>query len=253
MKIAILAPTGFFAMILILCFASCNKEKTDDKPFVLITATGDIQAKLKTFRSLVGEQINTTPGVTGGRREINWDGIPDQFLHTRIPEDFFNPTDPGAPIQNKRGLVYSSVGEFRVSDDGFAAINPLAANQFNPFSGNRTFSNVSANLWDVEFQLAGQPHQAKVRGFGIVFSDVDLANKTFMEFFADDKSLGRFFVPPHDDNSNFSFLGVYFQSPQVTRIRVGHDGIIADGNDDISNGGPHDLVVMDDFIYSEPE
>jgi hypothetical protein len=253
MKKINLAPLSFFLVIVCFSISACSKDDIKEKPYVLITATGDIQAELNTFRSLVGEKINTTPGVKGGRREINWDGIPDQLLNTKIPENFFNPTAPGSPVQNQRGLVYSSIGELRVSDNGFADVNPSAAGSFTPFSGNKTFSNISARLWDVGFQIAGQPQEAKVKGFGIVFSDVDLANKTFLEFFADDKSLGKFFVPPHDNNTNFSFLGVYFNAPVVTRIRVGHDGVIAEEKNDISNGGPEDLVVMDDFIYSEPE
>jgi hypothetical protein len=34
---------------------------------------------------------------------------------------------------------------------------------------------------------------------------------------------------------------------------VSHDGILADGQKDISAGGQHDLVIFDDFIYGEPK
>lgn len=241
-------------LLIVLCFAmaGCAKEDEPQKEYVLFSATGDIQAELNVFRVILGEQVNITPGAVGGRREINWEAIPDNLLNTRIPEDFFNPVGPGEPEGLQRGLVYSTVGEFRVSKNNFAEVNPAAASQFAAFSGTKSFSNISSNLWDVEFQVAGQNVAAKVNGFGIVFSDVDLPDKTFLEFYNNDKLLGKFFVPPHDANSNYSFLGVHFNTPRITRVRVGHEGKLADGKEDISNGGPEDLIVMDDFLYSEP-
>jgi hypothetical protein len=64
--------------------------------------------------------------------------------------------------------------------------------------------------------------------------------------------LGRYYVTPHDNTSSFSFLGVYFPNGVVTDISIGHEGKLADGEKDISQGGTKDLVVLDDFIYSEP-
>jgi hypothetical protein len=105
----------------------------------------------------------------------------------------------------------------------------------------------------VSLQKAGEPIPASVRGFGVVFSDVDVANSTAVELFNGDNSLGKFSVPPHDATSSFSFLGVYFNNEQrITRIRVSPDGILADGQKDISDGGAKDLVVLDDILYSEP-
>jgi hypothetical protein len=93
-----------------------------------------------------------------------------------------------------------------------------------------------------------------VRGFGAVFSDVDIPNTTFIEFFNETESLGKYFIPAHDQSTSFSFLGVYFNDNQkITRIEVGHPGVLSDGKADISDGGPKDLIVLDDFFYAEPQ
>ena len=233
-------------------FTSCEKE--NESAFIVVSATGDITARVEEFRQLLGAQLNTAPGAVGGRREINWDGVPEQLLGTPLPSDFFNPVGAAAPASRQRGLVYSAAaGTFEVSKTNFNEVNAAASSEFAPFSGQQTFSNISANLWDVGFEVAGQSIAASVKGFGIVFSDVDIANNSYLEFYSGDKSLGRFFVPAHDNKSGFSFLGVYFKKDKVTRIRVSHgNGILNTGAKDISHGGLKDLVIMDDFLYDEP-
>ena len=203
--------------------------------------------RLEEFRQLLGAQVNTTPGAVTGRREIHWDGIPEQLLNTKLPVDFFNPVGPQAPVANQRGLIYSAAGNFQVSKTNFAEVNAEAAGQFSSFSGDKSFANISSSLWDVEFQVAGKTEAAFVKGFGIVFSDVDQPNSTSMEFFSEERSLGKFFVPAKN-GSNFSFLGVYFKNEQVTRISVAHDGQLDKGQKDISDNGPADLVIMDNFL-----
>lgn len=234
--------------------AGCSKNKEtgiDSNDVVVIAATGDINPGLNEFRQLLGNQLNTTPGVARGRREINWDGVPDQLLNQKLPGDFFNPTGAAATVANQRGLLYSSAGNFQVSKTNFAEVNPVASGQFTSFSGDKSFANISSNLWEVGFEVPGQALAATVKGFGIVFSDVDLPKTVSLEFFNEDKNLGKFFVPAKN-GSNFSFLGVYFKNEQVTHIRVTHDGQLDKGQNDITNNGPVDQVIMDNFLYSEP-
>lgn len=243
----------FSVLFSFLFLLSCTKDKnnSDNNNVAVIEATGDINPKLDEFRSLLGAQLNTTPGATAGRREINWDSVPDELLNQKLPEDFFNPTGPQSPVANQRGLRYSATGNFQVSKTNFAEVNAGAANEFSSFSGTKSFANISSSLWDVEFRVPGKTEPAFVKGFGIVFSDVDLPNRTSLEFFNENKSLGKFFVPAKKE-SNFSFLGVYFKNEKVTRITVDHDGELDKGQNDVSQNGPVDLVTMDNFLYSEP-
>jgi hypothetical protein len=239
----------------LLVLNSCKKETLPAAQGVeVITASGNINSKLDEFRNLLGSQLNNTTGQTTGRREINWDAVPDSLMGKALPLNFFNPVAADAPQALKRGLAYSpSGGEFRVSNTNFADINAGAAAQFNSFSGNKNFANISSNDWEVLFQVAGTSTAAAVKGFGAVFSDVDLNNSTSMEFFNGNKSLGKYFVPVHDAGSSFSFLGVYFKNGEtITKVQVSHQGNLAGAVADVSNSGTADLVVLDDFLYSEP-
>jgi hypothetical protein len=228
----------------------CKKETSKDKS-VVFSANGDITAKMTEFRNQLGP-VNITIGKTSGRREINWDGVPDSLNGKKLPGNFFNPTEAGAVESLQRGAVYAALDNAMVSASKFSEVNTQASTEFSSFSGNKSFAVTNATLWPVSFRVAGTSTDASVKAFGAVFVDVDKNNSTYIEFYSDQRSLGRFFVPPHDNNSNFSFLGVYFPNTEVTEVQIGHEGRLSDGEKDISQGGSKDLVVLDDFIYSEP-
>ena len=233
-------------------FFACDKNGSAPSDDVtVIQATGDIQDDVASFKNSLGP-LNTTPNATGGHREINWDAVPDSLLDKPLPEDFFNPTSSNVSAALQRGITYSP-GQFVVSSNNFATINADASSEFSSFSGNNAFANTAVARWDVKFQKAGTTQAASVQAFGLVFSDVDEDNSTSVEFFDGDKSIGKFFVPSHDITTNFSFLGVHFKNKErITKVTVTHDGFLEEGTKDVSQGGPRDLVVLDDFIYSEP-
>lgn len=238
----------------VIFFNACKKESKVEEPVAVFAASGDINTTINEFRNLLGSQLNTTTGAVNGRREINWDGINDSLVGKALPNDFFNPVSPGAPVGRQRGLAYAaSSGTFMVSNTNFANINAAAASQFKAFSGDKTFANISSNKWEVTFKVPGAVTDASVKGFGAVFSDVDLNNSTSLEFFNGTKSIGKYFVPPHDATNSFSFLGVYLKSTEtITSVQVSHQGNLASGEADISNNGTADLIVLDDFLYNEP-
>jgi len=233
-------------------FFACDKNNSSPSADVtVIKATGDIQDDVIAFKNSLGP-LNTTPNATAGHREINWDAVPDSLLDKSLPGDFFNPTSSNVSTALQRGITYSP-GRFVVSSNNFASINSEASSEFSSFSGTKAFANISAARWDVRFQKAGTTQAASVQAFGLVFSDVDEDNSTSVEFFNGDKSIGKFFVPPHDISSNFSFLAVRFnKNEHITKVTVTHDGFLEEGTKDVSQGGTRDLVVLDDFIYSEP-
>jgi hypothetical protein len=241
-----------------LFISACDKDDKDyDLPQInatVVKASGDLTNALTEFRHLLGDSLNTAPGKTSGRRELNWDGVSQGFNNNdAFPFDFFNSVGEGIPNGRKRGLVYLNDGrKFRVDSSDFTGIDASYAAQFNAFSGKRTFSGANSNVTEVVFQVPGETTPAVINGFGVVFSDVDNAEFTTLEFFNGIKSLGVFKAPVAGNNS-FSFLGVYFPSEIITRVKItAGNAVLAAGVKDVSDGGTKDLVVMDDFFYNEP-
>jgi len=243
---------------------SCDKDDNDGYPTppqqtpqaTVLSASGDsasIIGTINQFRSLLGDSLNFTTGKTTGRREINWDGVPPTFTNqNNFPLDFFNSTNPADPGGRKRGLVYTNTGNnFRIDSTSFSEIDGSYANQFAVFSRKRLLVQIGSNISEASFKVAGTNTDAFVHGFGLIFSDVDDANSTTLEFFNGNKSLGVF--KAKSSNSSFSFLGVYFKYEKVTRVKItSGNGVLSAGVKDVSDGGSADLVVMDDFFYNEP-
>ena len=213
--------------------------------------SGSIQVQVDNFRALLGNPNNgNAPGpLGGGRREINWDG--GGSLVTAP-----GPT-PFTVFQNIRGSTSTTPGtgflQTPVDTSDFLAINPTYGTTFEAFSPVRVFTSIGSNIVDTTFSIPGTNGavSAAVSGFGAVFSDVDLANTTSLQFFdPSDVSLGTFYVPAlGNQNQTLSFLGVYFNAgEQISRVRIVNGNSALGPND----GGGVDVVVMDDFLYSEP-
>jgi hypothetical protein len=218
-----------------------------------VSATGDITAKVDEYRALLGDPRNggTTPPQSVGRREIGWDGVPANFNNgdNLFPGDFFN-------TNAKLGAILTTSGTgFRNDSSLFAGVDPSYAEQFNFFSANKIFSPVGSNLLDVTFRVPGTTTPALSSGFGAVFSDVDTPAATYLQYYANDgRLLGRYDVPVRSDAGGLSFVGVKYDSVAVARVRITlGQGAIGAGINDVSAGGTADLVVVDDFLYGEPQ
>ena len=214
--------------------------------FRVFTATGDIAATLAEFRTALGDPPNggTQGPLGGGRREIKWDGAPAE-----MPGDFFNTTV-------KAGAIFSTDGSgFHNSENDFADINPNYADDFNAFSFPKTFMPLGSNALTVSFRIPGLQTPAATRGFGVVFSDVERQGAASIKLFdAEGRSLGQYLAPIRSDPAGFSFVGVVFDSSIVAQVRItsGQRALGADVQD-LSDGGNLDLVVMDDYLYAEPQ
>ncbi len=215
-----------------------------------------IQTTVDLFRTDLGALNTNVAGSFGtGRREINWDGVPDgSATPNNLAANFFNVNSP-------RGVVFSTPGTaLQVSANSsnptstpveFSNINSTYSNLFTTFSAQRLFTSVSSNITDVNFFFPGSTTPAQVRGFGAVFTDVDLANATSIQYFdIDNVSLGTYYAPTAAGNQTLSFIGVSFTTPVIGRVRL-TSGNAALGSG-VNESATTDLVVMDDFIYGEP-
>src|SRR5262249_21123855 len=159
--------------------------------------TADATTALNAFRAAIGGANNgrTPPPPPGGRREINWDGVAldgtdfNGNSHVIIPNKTV-----GIPINRfqSRGVVFEE--EYAVTGDGFVSANPGVAGQFPAFSDGKTFAMFNDNGIELKFVLPSDPNtapvQAGVRGFGVIFIDVEKANTTSIEYFNGSISLG---------------------------------------------------------------
>jgi len=233
---------------------------TGEAAFVPFSVGGDstpasIQTTVENFRNAIGGINNlNVPSTTGGRREINWDGggavvgaagaTPfNVFLDNRGARV----TTPGT------GFLQTPVNDslLTTSPNG----NSTYATTFVPFSPVRIFTPTGSNISDVFFFLPGTNGAvgATVRGFGAVFSDVDLANITQLQFF-DQTNTQIFsgFVAPVTVPGGLSFLGALGNAgEQIARVRI-TTGNTALGPNAIDGVGGVDVVVLDDFIFAEP-
>ena len=211
-----------------------------------------IQAVVDLYRADLGALNPNVVGSLGsGRREINWDGVPDAFSAPNdLPANFFNSNSP-------RGAVFGTPGTaVQVSADDsnptgsavrFGNINPTYVDTFRAFSPQRLFSPIGSNIVDITFFVPGTSTPAVTRGFGAIYTDVDDDNNTAFEFFdATGQSLGSFTSPVL--SNGMSFLGISYPDNIVSRVRIEY-GNSALGPDD---GNGIDVAVMDDFIYGEP-
>lgn len=206
-----------------------------------------IQASVDAFRTALGNPNNgNAPGpLPSGRREINWDG---GGVTTTISPTPFN------GFQNIRGalLTTSGTGFVQAPPSGLATDptfgNPTYAG-FAVFSSARLFSPIGSTLTNVTFFVPGTGGgtTATVGGFGAVFSDVDASDNASLSFFNSSGALlGMFSVPAA--NNGLSFLGLLFPGEAISQVQI------ISGNVPLgpSESGAIDIIVMDDFLYSEP-
>ena len=219
-----------------------------------------IQATVDAFRADLGDPNNgnTVGSQGGGRRQITWDGADNDSAPSRLPTDFFNAIAP-------RGVIFGGDPriQFQQSADGanatatpieFGNINATYPTAFATFSAPRLFTALTSNVMTVDFVIPGAATPAVTRGFGAVFTDVDVAGSTKLEFF--DRTgaliLQRNVLATPGDGS-LSFLGVMFTTACLARVRITSGAAVLGPNDVTQTASNPDIVVMDDFIYGEPQ
>jgi hypothetical protein len=230
-----------------------------------------IQSTVDAFRAVPGFETNNGSDPNphqDGRREINWDGGNPAVLDTTAPVTPFN------TFLNNRGSQFTTPGlglsqapPSGGPQGGLAVLfgNPTYGTIFIAFSKSRLFTPVGSNITEASFFIPGTNGTvpAAVRGFGAIFADVDQPDgsgpggkhgnrhaSTLIEFFgADGELLFSSFVPASPGNGGLSFFGIVFDDARIASVRIETGDVAPGPNDDRR----HDIVVMDDFIYGEPQ
>src|SRR5881227_1456900 len=225
-----------------------------------------IQSTVDAFRAVPGFETNNgnNPGpLPDGRREINWDGGSPDVLGTTAPVTPFN------VFLNTRGSQFTTPGlglsqapPSGGPQGGLAVLfgNPTYGTIFRTFSPQRLFTAVGSNVTEGSFFIPGTNGTvpATVRGFGAVFTDVDQQAdgdpnhkaSTLIEYLdKDSRILFSSSVPASPGSGNLSFFGIVFSDARIAAVRI-QAGNVAPGPTDDAR---HDIVMMDDFIYGEPQ
>lgn len=229
--------------------------------------TGGSTTALNSFRAAIGGVNNggNPPPQSSGRREINWDAVKldgTDFGGDTTVISLGHTVGISTRRFQARGALFDQV--YTVSGDGFASVNPNVSGLFPAFSPNNTFAPFNDNTIDMSFVLASSPTTppvpAVVSGFGAIFVNVQLPNTSSIEYFSGPNSLGKFFVPPAGSSGQPEFLGVIFNSPVVTNVRLtlgtaqiyNFDGTTFSSSTVNNPASGANLVATDDFVYSEP-
>jgi hypothetical protein len=219
-------------------------------------SAASIQSMVDAFRTAIGgaNKGNVAGPIADGRREINWDGG-GSTATSIVPTPF-------------DGFLVNRGGRFTTRGDGFvqAPVEGLAATfnntsyatEFKAFSPVRLFSPIESNVTTAQFFVPGGGDvAATTKAFGAVFSDVDQQHDgrdhgamTVLLFYgAYGNLLYRAEVPASEGEASFSFVGVLFDEARVAYVRIRTGNAIPGADDDRKR----DVVMMDDFIYGEPQ
>ena len=104
----------------------------------------------------------------------------------------------------------------------FGNINATYTATFQTFSPQRLFTALGSNALDVLFTVAGSATPAGVRGFGAVFTDVDVAANLSIQYFdLNGVSIGTV-TAQSATNNGLNFLGAARTDnlPLIGRVRI---------------------------------
>ncbi len=221
-----------------------------------------IQAAVDQFKAALGgiNNLNNPGPLATGRREINWDGGGSATSPGPSPFEVF--------LNSRGGLMTTpGTGFVQAPPSGLATIfgNPSLATTFQPFSLQRLFAAIGSTVTDVTFFIPGTNGgtNAVTAGFGAVYADVDSpdgggpgvrqskAQASGLVFYydADGQLLYTSALPSSPGTASLSFFGIVFSDARIARVRI----ITGSATPNAGLDPGLDLIVMDDFIYGEPQ
>jgi hypothetical protein len=210
-----------------------------------------INAKVADFKAALGSaNAAGSPAANGGYRDITWDTVPgtDDQVTTLQPDAF--KSDGLYLLANKPTVSEHPSNPLvpLLADARFSSINQSYANTFTAFTGEKLFAPIDSNVTGVVFLIPGSTNAGRAAGFGAVFTDVDTAGATRIQYFgADGTQLLDQAVPI----GTLAFAGATFsEGAVVTAVRITNGNAALSTT--VSDSASTDVVAMDDFVYGEP-
>jgi hypothetical protein len=227
------------------------------------------------------------PAATG-HREVVWDGVPGKFRNRPDFSETFFDRDAPAKAGVRGGIIFRALGGTgeEVNDvlngvlpdpaapvggddaplgGDYSNINPKFAGTLLSFTQSAQFATLGTVVTEISFHVAGTAQKAVVSGLGIVFTSVDRANTTSVEYFDESgRRIARIFAPVQShgpfpvagplvaDSFPYSFVGFHDANARIARVRVTAGEIPIDKAESDLPKGAKDVVTFDDVYYAEP-
>jgi hypothetical protein len=225
-----------------------------------------------------------------GHREVVWDGVPEALRNKSTFKAGFFDRQPDGTAGVRGGIIFTATdgtGE-EVNDalDGatpdptlvgppthdnapvggdFSNHNAAFAGHLLAFTQSASFAPLGTLTTDITFHVAGSADPAVVDGLGIVFTSVDRAQTTYVEYFDEQgRSIARVYAPvqslgpfplPGPVSANkipYSFVGYIDHAARIAHVRVVSGEVPVDTAANDLPEGNQDVVVFDDVYYGEP-
>lgn len=239
-----------------LCCAPAQAQLTRSATSAV---SSGLQSAIADFRLDLG-QLNPyqARSFLTGRREINWDDIPDALATpAMLSGDYYNTVSPRGVVLSTPGtglLVSAAAGNPSGTPVNFGDVNSAYLAGLAPFSGPRMMAAAGSIQTTINFVVPGSTIPSLSRGFGAVFSDVDELGPTRLQFFdVHGGLLLDLAVPATRGDATFSFIGASYPTPVVASVRVIAGTVPLNTTSGSVFGLPTvDVVAIDDLIFGEP-
>ena len=208
-----LACLATLAMLPAAAEASASNQPAVNVQQAAGTSAAAIQSTVDAYRADLGTLNPNIAGSFGsGRREINWDGVPDAFSVAKRPSRRLLQRQLAAGRRlHTPGSGFQVSANAGVAPIEFDNINPTYSSLFTVFSPQRLFTAIDSKFTDVDFFVPGSSTPATTSGFGSVFTDVDGAREDPDQVLRrGTRPLATFDVPASPGSETLSFLGVRF-------------------------------------------
>ncbi|HEY7063333.1 MAG TPA: hypothetical protein VII06_17780 [Chloroflexota bacterium] len=246
------------AGLALLALVAASPARVGGAPAAALTPTtagGDSAAVIRpavdAFRAALGPDNGTGGTYPTGRREINWDNVPDgQAAPNTLPPNYFNTTVPrGATLATRGSGLQVSAADSGSVPVRFGNLHPSYTALFTTFSSPRLFTALGSTRFEVSFSVPGTTTPATVSAFGAVFANVADPNTSGIALYdGQGNLLGEVFAPP-------GALAFAAAQLDATGTRIARVQVTA-GNTALAvpdRPSAVDVVAVDDLIYAEPQ
>jgi hypothetical protein len=255
-------------VVLAGCFIAFNSQAQTVRQVAGQTPASLNGVRLLFYNDLGGNSNGVGGSYTSGFRELDFEdfhNVPGNVSPFQMPFDFYSRVEPRGvqfntsvkPSGTEQTMLITAPACVGCDLVQFRDSHVTYDHAFTPFSGTKMLGLVYDRNLEIGFRIPGTDIPATVKGFGMVFADVDFNNTYMTAYDETGKVIYGGAVPVLDDG--FSFLGVSFANgTRIARVTIllGWSPLIVGnaGFSEIVHNGNWivDYVAADNLIIGEP-